>query len=46
MEALHRNFEGFEDIRHLLRDRSPKYGNDDDYADDIMKDVFTITGKP
>ena len=51
MEALHRNFEGFEVIRHLLTDRSPKYGNDDDYADEIMKEVFrsyreAVTGRP
>ena len=31
--------------------RSPKYGNDDDYADDLMQDVFylyhdLITGRP
>ena len=38
-------------IRHLLTDRSPKYGNDDDYADEIMKEVFrsyreAVTGRP
>lgn len=51
MEALHANFEGYEDVRHLLLDESPKYGNDDDYADDIMKTVFHhyhdfVTGRP
>ncbi len=51
MEALHANFEGCGDVRHLLLDESPKYGNDDDYADEIMKTVFHhyhdfVTGRP
>ncbi|HWP51852.1 MAG TPA: trans-4-hydroxy-L-proline dehydratase, partial [Clostridia bacterium] len=51
MEALNANFEGFEDVRHLLLEKSPKYGNDEDYADDIMKDIFAhyrdcVTGRP
>ena len=40
MEALDDNFEGHEDILNLVRNKTPKYGNDDDYADDIMQDVF------
>ncbi|KAL1110029.1 hypothetical protein AAG570_014169 [Ranatra chinensis] len=49
MQALEDNFEGHEDILNLVRNKTPKYGNDDDYADDIMKDVFlfyqkTVTG--
>ena len=40
MEALNDNFEGHEDILNLVRNKTPKYGNDDDYADDIMQDVF------
>lgn len=51
MEALHANFEGYEDVRHLLLNESPKYGNDDDYADHIMREIFQyyracITGRP
>jgi len=51
MEAMDHNFEGYEDIYHLVSEKTPKYGNDDDYADDIMKDAFalfrdTITGRP
>ena len=51
MEALHANFEGYGDVHHLLLDESPKYGNDDDYSDDIMKTVFHhyhdfVTGRP
>ena len=34
-DALDANFEGFEDVRKLLL-QAPKYGNDDDYADQMM----------
>lgn len=40
MAALDNNFEGYERILNLVKNHSPKYGNDDDYADDIMKSVF------
>jgi formate C-acetyltransferase len=33
---LESNFEGREDIRQMLINRVPKYGNDDDYVDDIV----------
>lgn len=53
MNALKLDFEGDENIRiyNLVSRKSPKYGNDDDYADDIMKGVFdfyknTINGRP
>lgn len=51
MEALEQNFEGCERIANLVRNRTPKYGNDDDYADEIMEEVFqfyyrTVTGRP
>jgi len=36
------NFEGYERARQLLLNRTPKYGNDDDYADDLMKQVFEM----
>lgn len=50
-DALAANFESFEDVRYLLLEKSHKYGNDDDYADEIMKDVFAcyrdlVTGRP
>jgi formate C-acetyltransferase len=38
--ALDRNFEGYENIRQMLLTGTPRYGNDDDYADDIMREVF------
>ena len=40
MQALDDNFEGHERILNLVKNHTPKYGNDDDYADDIMKSVF------
>jgi len=32
-DALDRNFEGYEELRQMLQ-KAPKYGNDDDYADE------------
>ncbi|HAX52963.1 trans-4-hydroxy-L-proline dehydratase [Muricomes intestini] len=51
MQALDDNFEGHDRILNLVRNKTPKYGNDDDYADDIMKSVFEfyrneVTGRP
>ncbi len=42
LEALAGDFEDHERLRHLLIEKTPKYGNDDDYADDVMKDLFEI----
>jgi len=39
-ETLKDNFIGHEEIRQLFLNKTPRYGNDDDYADDIMKLVF------
>ena len=51
LNALDNNFMDFEELRQLLVDETPKYGNDNDYADDIMREVFEIyykavDGKP
>ena len=51
IEAMEHDFEGYDSIYKMVHDNSPKYGNDDDYADDIMQDIFelyrsTITGRP
>ena len=51
VEALGRDFEGHEELRHVLWEESPKYGNDDDSADSIMKQVFNeffdcVDGRP
>jgi trans-4-hydroxy-L-proline dehydratase len=40
IETLGKNFEGHEKLRVLLWNKSPKYGNDDDYADNILRSVF------
>jgi formate C-acetyltransferase len=49
--ALAKNWEGEEQLRLFVFNRTPFYGNDDDYADDIMRRVYdslfrTIDGKP
>jgi len=51
LEALQKNFDGYEDLREMLLDETPKYGNDDDYADEIQKQVFeaffrAVDGRP
>jgi len=51
LSALENDFAGQEKIRQRLLNKTPKYGNDDDYADDLMKEVFEIyydavTGRP
>jgi formate C-acetyltransferase len=38
--TLDADFEGRERMRQLLLNKSPRYGNDDDYADEIMIEVF------
>jgi formate C-acetyltransferase len=39
---LNANIEGNESLRQQLLNRTPKYGNDDDRADDEMQHVFEI----
>jgi pyruvate formate-lyase/glycerol dehydratase family glycyl radical enzyme len=51
LEALRANFEGYEEVRLQLWNKSPKYGNDDDYADSILRQVFDmfydeVNGRP
>ncbi|MBU3145071.1 trans-4-hydroxy-L-proline dehydratase [Clostridium sp. CF012] len=50
MEAMKTDFKGHEDILKLLKGKTPKYGNDDDYADDVMREIFNsyyneVTGR-
>ncbi|HZW83045.1 MAG TPA: trans-4-hydroxy-L-proline dehydratase, partial [Candidatus Deferrimicrobium sp.] len=40
LQALRIDFEGMESTRQLLLNKTPRYGNDDDYADEIMRSVF------
>ena len=51
MKALKDNFVGHEMIHNIVLNRTPKYGNDDQYADDLMVRTFNdindaITGRP
>ena len=45
------NFQGEHEIHQLLKNNTPRYGNDDDYADSIMQEVFNafyqeVEGRP
>jgi pyruvate formate-lyase/glycerol dehydratase family glycyl radical enzyme len=42
LNNLDANFENNERLRQQLINRTPKYGNDDDYADRIMQRIFEI----
>jgi formate C-acetyltransferase len=51
LEALGDDFKGHERMRQMLLHRTPRYGNDDDYADSVMRGVFeafyqAIDGRP
>ena len=42
LKALAGNFRGRDKMRQLLRNKSPRWGNDDDRADDIAREVFEL----
>ena len=51
LDALDADFVGREKIRLTLLERTPKYGNDEDYADGVMREVFeayfkAVDGRP
>jgi pyruvate formate-lyase/glycerol dehydratase family glycyl radical enzyme len=51
LAALRENYAGYEALRQRVLNRTPKFGNDDDYADDLMKWVFeayfeAVDGRP
>jgi formate C-acetyltransferase len=51
LQALADNFQGAEKSRLMLVNRTPKYGNDDDRADDLMRIGFeafydAVNGRP
>lgn len=51
LKALKENFEQNESLRQRFLNKTPKYGNDDDYADGIMRSVFeayyqAVSGRP
>ncbi len=50
-EALAKDFAGKEKLRLTLLERTPKYGNDDEYADGVMREIFeayfdAVDGRP
>ncbi len=51
LALVNSNFEDAEDFRKVIINETPKYGNDDDRADDIMKQIFeafykAVNGRP
>ncbi|MHA1825983.1 MAG: glycine radical domain-containing protein, partial [Candidatus Heimdallarchaeota archaeon] len=51
LKALEKNFEGHEEFRYKLVYETPKYGNDEDFADSITRKIFelyfsAIDGRP
>lgn len=51
MAALQADFAGQERVRQPLLHKTPRYGNDDDYADEVMRALFeayfqAVDGRP
>jgi len=51
LKALENNFEGDETLRQRFLNKTSKYGNDDDYTDEIMRSIFeayydAVRGRP
>jgi trans-4-hydroxy-L-proline dehydratase len=51
LDALHADFNGHDSLWDQLWNHTPKYGNDDDHADDVMRQIFesffeTVDGRP
>jgi formate C-acetyltransferase len=42
IDNLDTDYEGNEQLRQQFLNRTPKYGNDDDIADDVMRHIFEI----
>ncbi len=42
LEILRDDFAGYERTRQMLLNKTPRYGNDDDYADEVMVALFNI----
>jgi formate C-acetyltransferase len=45
IEACKTNFEGKEELRQMLVNKAPKYGNDDDYVDELAREVHVRTNE-
>jgi formate C-acetyltransferase len=41
-DALAKNFEGYEAERAMFKNKTPKYGNNDQYTDDLMLRAFNM----
>lgn len=39
LTACKADFAGYENVFDIVHNQTPKYGNDDDYADDLLRDV-------
>ncbi len=51
LDALRSDFQGHADLQHRFLFETPKYGNDDDRADDVMQQIFelfynAVNGRP
>jgi formate C-acetyltransferase len=51
LKALENNFEKDEPLRQRFLNKTPKYGNDEDYPDEIMRSIFeayydAVNGRP
>jgi pyruvate formate-lyase len=51
LKALEDNFSGHEGVRQLLMNKTPHFGNDQDYADEVMVEIFNayyaeVNGRP
>ncbi|NLC04339.1 MAG: glycyl radical protein [Tissierellia bacterium] len=51
LATMENNYEGNERIRQLVMNKTPKYGNDEDYADELMQLAFNaffdaVDGRP
>jgi len=42
LTAMQADFAGHEQLRNKLLNHTPKYGNDDDYADSITEEIFNV----
>ncbi len=45
IDALDSDFEDKEDLRQMLINNAPKYGNDDDYVDSIAEEVYCMVSE-
>lgn len=44
-EAMKANFKGYDELLHTLKTRAPKFGNEDNRADEIMQDLISSYSK-